>query len=616
MPVAPSPATRSSRRNYQWLFAFAFVIAATAIGFAVYQNFSHNREPKIVLLSQSAPFSGLPGRENYPAFSPDGKLLTFVWNGGAGDNFDVYVKQIGAGAPVRLTDTTADEIHPTFSPDGSRVAFVRTFEDRSEVFFVPALGGAERKVCDLTVDRSRLSFSPDGRFLAVADSEPREEREGIFLVEVATGAKRRLTDTPEFAADNSARFSPDGSKLAFLRNFNNVTDEVFVVSSTGDAPERQLTFDKTTIPGLTWSADGERIIYASRITALTTSLRQISTGGGASELIVTNNNNVTNPAVSADGQTLAFVEESFKTNILQLNGNTPAANVAPVGYVSARKLVESSRDDNSPTFSPDNRQIAFVSNRTGNFEIWIADADGKRQRQLTGSTQFADEPPSSPASSTPPAAPSVAAGSPRFSLDGKMIAYDAQTNGNSDIFVVSTDGGTPRRLTFDESQEVLPSWSADGKWIYFSSNRAGNFNLWKIALAGGEPAHITKHGGFESAPAPDGNTIFYTKERGVAGLWQVPVDGGEEIPVAELGSVGYWRYWTVTQTGIYFVAPASSPPYSIKFYDFTNRQLTETATTDKPPIWTYPGLSASSDGKTILYSEYAQNASSIILAKF
>jgi len=583
-------------KSFRLSLAFAFV-ALAAIGFAVYQYFSYKSVPKVIVAARPAPFSGLPGRENYPAFSPDGKLLAYVWNGGAGENFDVYVKQIGTGAPVRLTDTAADEIHPAFSPDGSHVAFLRTFPDHSEVFLVSTLGGVERKICDLKATRSRLSFSPDGRFLTANDSDPANPREGVFLIETETGAKRRLTTPPEFAKDISAIFSPDGKSIAFLRNFGDVTDELFVVPSGGDAPERQLTFDKTTIVGLTWSADGEKIIFSERTAALVASLRQISINGGASELIATGGNSI-NPAVSADGKTLAYVEESYRTSIWKLENKTPA-----------QKIIESSRDDHSPNFSPNDSQIVFVSNRTGNQEIWIANADGKNQRQLTDSSKFADK--NSPSTNTSP----DTLGSPRFSPDGKFVAFDAQINGNSDIFIISAGGGAARRLTLDASREILPAWSADGQWIYFNSNRGGGPNIWKMPATGGELIQITRQGGFESFAAPDGRTIFFTKSQNSVGLWQISVDGDTESPIAELSEAAYWRYWTMTKSGIYFVARAEQPPYKIKFYDFSNAQIKEVAVTDMVPIWTYTGLSAVANGESILYVQSNQNASSIVLAE-
>ncbi len=596
-PKLLNPKSEIQKPKWFWLsLVFAFV-ALAAIGFAAYQNFSRRSEPKVIVAAPAAPFSGLAGSENFPAFSPDGKLLTYVWNGGAGENFDVYVKQIGAGEPVRLTDTKEDEVHPVFSPDGAHIAFVRTFPDHSEVFLIPTLGGAERKICNLQRTYSRLSFSPDGKTLAA--TEVANEREGIFLIEVQTGAKKRKTLPPDSTSDIAARFSPDGKTLAFLRRYG-ATDAVFVVSATDtNASERQLTFDKTGIVGLAWNADGKRIIFASGMTALTSNLRRISIDGSESELIAVNGKNITNPIVSADGKTLAFVEESYQTSIWQLENKLPP-----------HRLIESSRDDHSPNYSPDDARIAFVSNRTGNQEIWIADANGKNQRQLTDSTQFAGK-----SQSSTNASPNTL-GSPRFSPDGNFVAYDAQINGNSDIFIVSADGGASRRLTSDSSQEILPAWSADGQSIYFNSNRGGDSNLWKIPLAGGEPVQITKQGAFESFAASDGKTIFYTKSRGEKGLWRVSADGGgEEISVAELSEAGNWRYWTMTKRGIYFVAPSELPPYKIKFYDFSNSQISQIVTTEKSPIWTYPGLSASAKGKTVLYTQSDQNASSIMLAK-
>jgi Tol biopolymer transport system component len=134
----------------------------------------------------------------------------------------------------------------------------------------------------------------------------------------------------------------------------------------------------------------------------------------------------TNPAVSADGKTLTFVEESYRTSIWQLENKLPA-----------RKLIESSRDDHSPNYSPDDARIAFVSNRTGNQEIWIADANGKNQRQLTDSAQLAGK-----SQSSTNASPNTL-GSPRFSPDGNFVAYDAQINGNSDIFIFQPTAERP-----------------------------------------------------------------------------------------------------------------------------------------------------------------------------
>lgn len=142
---------------------------------------------------------------------------------------------------------------------GSQIAFVRTFSNHSEVFLIPALGGARESAIYAAPIRGE-------RFPVRRKRSPRigadatDPSEGIFLIDVRTGAKRRKTSPPDSASDIAARFSPDGQTLALLRDFG-ASVEVFVVSAIddGNARERQLTFDKTAIIGLTWNADGTKI---------------------------------------------------------------------------------------------------------------------------------------------------------------------------------------------------------------------------------------------------------------------------------------------------------------------------------------------------------------------
>src|SRR6185369_3640803 len=117
-----------------------FGLLAAAIIFAVYQNYFRPPGPKVVFASRVVPFSGLSGREGMPAFSPDGRQIAFVWDGGDQKNLDVYIKVIGEGEPVRLTRGETDALNPVFSPDGKRIAFFRSLADASMIYSIPALG--------------------------------------------------------------------------------------------------------------------------------------------------------------------------------------------------------------------------------------------------------------------------------------------------------------------------------------------------------------------------------------------------------------------------------------------------------------------------------------------
>lgn len=139
-------------------------------------------------------------------------------SGEAGDNADIYVKLIGAGDPIRLTRNRADDISPTFAPDGKTIAFIRIVPTHSEVFSIPALGSAERKICDLRRTTSTISFSPDVVSLAVHDGDD-GGRAGIFLVNISTGEKKRLTSQPELTADDRPAFASDSQTVAFIRSF-------------------------------------------------------------------------------------------------------------------------------------------------------------------------------------------------------------------------------------------------------------------------------------------------------------------------------------------------------------------------------------------------------------
>ena len=119
---------------------------------------------------KTTPFTSFQGLETYPAISPDGKQIAFSWEVEMGQRHDIYVKLIGAGDPLRLITNPGDDIFPTWSPDGRYIAFVRQGGSESGIFMVPALGGPERRLQpeNRGIDwwLTSLSWSPDGKLLA------------------------------------------------------------------------------------------------------------------------------------------------------------------------------------------------------------------------------------------------------------------------------------------------------------------------------------------------------------------------------------------------------------------------------------------------------------------
>jgi hypothetical protein len=132
-------------------------------------------------------------------------------------------------------------------------------------------------------------------------------------------------------------------------------------------------------------------------------------------------------------------------------------------------------------------------------------------------------------------------------------------------------------------------------------------------VRGGQAIQITHHGGLDAFESPDGQFLYFTKDRGPGGIWRIPVDGGEEKPVPELANAGYWRYWAVRANGLYFISHEGAPPYPLKVFDFATGRVTQLAVMDKEPLWWVPGLSIAPDGRSFLYAQLDASGSDIMM---
>ena len=588
----PLPAkTRAIRRGW----SAAWPALGLLLGVAIWALFIRSASQSPTPLLKIVPFTSFPGRETQAAFSPDGNQVAFVWDGGKGDNPDIYVKLIGAGHPLRLTTHPAADSHPVWSPDGRYIAFFRQTTESSGFYLVPALGGNERKVSDVFPYRTTFQgntqyYSPDGKFLAVPDKNSQEEPFSIYLVSIETGEKQKVTAPPAgTAGDTYPAFSPDGKTLAFLRSSSRATTDLYLLNLNGGAP-RRLTFDNTSILGLAWTPDGREIVIASRRGGSIYSLWRIPTAGGTPERLPTIGQSVLSPAISRQGAYLIYTQALDDQNIWRLELDAAGRGGAMTS------LIASTLSDNGPDYSPDGQKVVFASNRSGGFGIWTCDRDGANPLPLIDRGPYLT-------------------GTPRWSPDGRWIAFDSRSDdmGNADIYVISAEGGQPRRLTSELSEDVAPSWSRDGKWIYFGSTRSGNMQIWKVPAEGGQAAQVTKQGGFEGFESIDGKLFYYSKGRSVPGIWQTPVMGGAETLLTDHHRAGYWRFWAVAEKGIYFATANEPARPVIEFFNFATRNVTTVATLDKPLSSSDPGLTVSLNGRSILFSQMDQSGSDLML---
>jgi len=223
-------------------------------------------------------FTSFSGREFDPTFSPDGNQIAFIWDGVKGDNFDIYVKLINAGTPLRLTTHPGADHSPAWSPDGRYIAFFRHAESERGIFIVPALGGTERKLYSPDWEPStgvagagsrignnaQVVWSPDGKYLAFMDSSSPQTSYSICLLSVENLERRQLTWPPPqiSVGDTCPAFSPDGQTLAFARWSSAGVVDIYIAPIGGGEP-RRLTFDNRPISRLAWTPDGREIVFSS-----------------------------------------------------------------------------------------------------------------------------------------------------------------------------------------------------------------------------------------------------------------------------------------------------------------------------------------------------------------
>ena len=248
-------------------------------------------------------------------------------------------------------------------------------------------------------------------------------------------------------------------------------------------------------------------------------------------------------------------------------------------------------------------QIAFVSERDGNREIYVMDIDGKNSRNLTNN-RHADR-------------------SPSWSPDGKRIAFTSQRDGNWEIYVMDADGSNPRRLTENPKNDQFPSWSSDGERIAFMSDRDGadlHFDIYVMDADGGNPQNLTNNPFDERYPSwsPDGERIAFSSRRdghfenkfGITDeIYVMDADGGNQRRLSNNRGWDWFPSWSPDGERIAFSSDREGNFENFDIYvmdaDGGNQQkLTENHHEDSSPSW-------SPDGERITFSSRRDGNSNI-----
>jgi eukaryotic-like serine/threonine-protein kinase len=596
-PESTVVAGKPVRSTRWWVGAAAGTVTlVAALGIAGWLWLGRSHSETTEAPPSTIPLTSYPGSEFLPTFNPDGNQVAFSWNGEKGDNYDIYIKQIGVERPMRLTDHPEIEDGPAWSPDGRWIAFRRIMSSRKYdlVLMAPIPGSPERVLAEasqgLTTQGPILSWTPDSQWLAFVDGA--KLWSAVWLISLESNEKRQITFPTGIMCDGCPAFSPDGHTLAFFRWPGYEKSDLYLLDLSSDlrpkGDPRCIVVGKGRASGVDWTADGRSLVYAVYSGAIPGLWRVRTSGLGPPQRLTPIGTDGRHPAISRRGNRLVYARRTADSNIWRMEISSSKSN-PPI------QLVSSTRLEMQPRLSPDGKKISFVSDRSGSQEVWVCAADGSNPEQLTSFPEV-----------------TIGLGENPWSPDASQLTFAANPAGEHDVYLVNANGGGLRRLIPDRPHTNNPFWSRDGKWIYFDAVVSGNLGIYKSQADGGTPLLVTDDPGWAPMESYDGKFVYYYKQApdgDQTNLWRVPSSGGEKKQL--LDAVGFMGV-QIVEDGIYFTPPEDrTSGASLQFLNTSTGKIHRVAPWPQNAEY----FSVSPDRRWVVYDQLDQSGSDLMLVE-
>ena len=457
-----------------------------------------------------------------PIWSPDSKQIAFASD--RNGNFDLFVMSADGGAARRLTTHSASEIPSTFTTDGNYILFSASIQDpansalfptsaMTELYKVPVTGGRTEQV--LGTPAEMVCFDKSGKTFLYQDRKGFEDEwrkhhtssitRDVWLYDSENGKHTNLT--AHAGEDRNPVFAPDGQTVYFLSERDGSTFNVYSFPISSPQSLKTVTHFKThpvrflsmgSNGTLCYTYDGE--IYTQKQGDKPQKVKIDITRDDQNTIADLNfSNGATSATVSPDGKQIAFIVrgEVFVTS---------------ADYNTTKQITHTPAREAGLTFSPDNRTLAYASERNGNWELYMAKIARKEEANFPNTTAIEEEVllPSDKTERT----------YPQFSPDGKELAFIEDRNR---LMVLNLETKKVRQVTdgstwFSTGGGFDYSWSPDGKWftLEFIGNRHDPYSdIGMVSAQGGKIINLTNSGYTSGSPrwVLDGNAILFITER-------------------------------------------------------------------------------------------------------
>lgn len=515
------------RRSANFVIAAFGVALASVLAFGLYKFLNRNASKSNFQAMQITRLTNT-GTSADAAISPDGKYVVHVVDEAGRQS--LWGKQIATSSNVQIVPPSDAQYQGlTFSPDGNYVYYVATEKNSTTgaLFQVPALGGSPRKLLG-EVDTS-ITFSPAGNEFAFVS----RRGDGVQALTIADTGGRIVKQLaarkyPDFFREPA--WSPDGKVIACAAGSYTGGFYMNVVAvSVADGSEKTIGTQKWwSIGRVAWSADGSGLVITAREQAQGTpkQILYLSYPEGEPQRISNDLNDYGGISLTADARALVTVQSTQVSNIW----------LAPQGDARRAKQITSGKYDrvSGISWTPGDK-IVYASNASGNWDIWIMDADGGNRRQLTTNARHNLDP-----SVTP---------------DGRYIVFASNRGGAFNIWRIDADGTNAKQLT-NKGSEWWATATPDNAWVVYTSVSSGKWTLWKVSIEGGEAVQISDAFAGLPSVSPDGKLIAcsYWDENFQMKIAIIPFDGG--APAKVLDAPNYTSqlvHWNADSTAVTYI---------------------------------------------------------------
>jgi len=503
------------------------------------------KKPKITSITTA------PGIETFAAPSPDGRYV--VYKSETPDAVDLYMqdRQQPQLPPKQLTFDEYIEGHSVWSNDQQYLYFIRKNKEETfcEVVQLKVMTAQEKRIADCIYSFGFIDISPDNKTIAF-NSYPTKRKirseAGIYFVDLEQPNAKPVRFSCEKNCgyrELDMSFSPDGKKIAVTRRAGRFNEDIFLVNLASKQAEKLTHGIQDTI-GLTWLSNGKQIIYG---------YRQADIRDGyfldikSKKSVKIDIEGFSYPAIAKKSGHLFYNKRVKKNHISSLQLNESAAS-------SLLPVIQSDFNHLFPHYSAIHDKITYTSNETGNYEVWIADKNGKNREQISNleyETRY-----------------------PRWSHDGSKIAFLAYLgDGYRDqIYIFNLKSKKLVSVPSPFKRHGRISWSLDNKTVISEIYSGGSpySELHQINIDSGLSKKLTlDNASFGIMISP--TTLLYSRSGG--GLWQKEIDDSRASTNMISSKVFKTEYnWTYQKSKVYYHNINDDNEHQIVIFDLNQQQ--------------------------------------------